>query len=126
LRRGSSARNPAQTKLIRTGSPAISLGQNAGNIPKAYVSTKEGYQEGKKQVEASGYDKGVEEGKQTSQKKVASLLARAERLQLEFAYESMASQNFKLRLDNLAAENRRLRHQLSLESPREDDGAGSG
>jgi hypothetical protein len=44
----------------------------------------------------------------------------------------VASQNFKLRLDNLAAENHSLLrlsaikwHQLNLESPRGDDGDGS-
>ena len=87
------------------------------------IGFDKGYQEGKKEGEASGFDKGVEEGKQASQKEVASLLEQARRLQLELAYASVESQNFKLRLDQLAAENRSLRQQLNLESPREDDGA---
>lgn len=93
------------------------------------IGFDKGYQEGKKEGEASGFDKGfskgVEEGKQASQKEAASLLEQAKQLQLELAYASVESQNFKLRLDLLAAENRNLREKLTQARPREVDGAGS-
>jgi hypothetical protein len=60
-----------------------------------------------------------------SQKEAASLLEQAKRLQLELAYASVESQNFRLQLDLLAAENRSLREKLNQARPREVDGAGS-
>ena len=81
------------------------------------IGFDKGYQEGKKEGEASGFDKGfskgVEEGKQASQKEAASLLEQAKQLQLELAYASVELQNFRLRLDLLAAENRSLREKLT-------------
>jgi hypothetical protein len=78
-----------------------------------------------KDREASGLDKGLEEGKQASQKEVASLLDQSRRLQLQLACESVPSDKLKFQLDQLAAENRSLLEQLKLATPSEEYGAGT-